>query len=159
MALAHMSTMPKVSQGCFPLKQTMPYGFSYFNWIAFKRIRKEAEGKHRNWIQFYLHSNKNWDQEHLSPTGDGCSMLKKRLWCPLYLLLRVRLYLKLLRCIPIFARKDRTIFIWWLHCILSLGRGALLSLAFSGVQKEQGAGLNRSIISVLFGRTVVPATS
>lgn len=55
MALAHRSTMPKVSQGCFLLKQTMPYGFSYFNWIAFERIREEAEGKHRNWIQFYLH--------------------------------------------------------------------------------------------------------
>lgn len=24
-------------------------------------------------------SKKNWDQEHLSPTGDGCSMLKKGL--------------------------------------------------------------------------------
>lgn len=32
-------------------------------------------------------------------------------------------------------------------------------LAFSGVQKEQGAGLSRSIISVLLGRTVVPAAS
>lgn len=41
-----------------------------------------------------------------------------------YLLLHVRLYLKLLSCVPIFARKDRAILIWWLHCILPLGRYA-----------------------------------
>lgn len=27
-------------------------------------------------------SNKNWDQEHVSPAGDGCSMLKKGIRCP-----------------------------------------------------------------------------
>lgn len=124
---------------------------------------KESEKKQRESTEtessFTSISNKNWDQEHLSPTGDGCSMLKKGLWCPVYLLLHVRLYPKLLRCVPIFARKDRTIFIWWLHCILPLSRGAELSPAFSGVQKEQSAGLSRSIISVLLGRTVVPAAS
>lgn len=39
------------------------------------------------------------------------------------------------------------------------GQRCLAFSRFSGAQKEPGAGLSRSIISVLLGRTVVPATS
>lgn len=39
------------------------------------------------------------------------------------------------------------------------GQKCLAFSRFSGAQKEPGAGLSRSIISVLLGRTVVPAAS
>lgn len=71
-----------------------------------KSGRKQRESTETQ-SSFTSISNKNWDQEHVSPTGDGCYMLKKGLWCPVYLLLHVRLYPKLLRCVPIFARKDQ----------------------------------------------------
>lgn len=90
-------------------------------WRSQGRSRGKPQELNSVLLQFLT---KNWDQEHLSLTGDGCSTLKKGLWCPVYLLLHVRLYPKLLRCVPIFARKDRMVFIWWLHCILPLGRGA-----------------------------------
>lgn len=77
----------------------------------------------------------------------------------MYLLLHVRLYPKLLRCVPIFARKDRAVFCLMAPLHSPFGQRCLAFSRFSGAQKEPGAGLSRSIISVLLGRTVVPATS
>lgn len=51
----------------------------------------------------------------------------------------------------LFLSDGSTAFSLWQRC-LAFSR-------FSGAQKEPGAGLSRSIISILLGRTVVPATS
>lgn len=113
----------------FPPKADNTTWAQLFNLDCLRKSWKEQRKSTEAESSFISISNENWDQEHLSPAGDGCFTWKKGLWFPVYVLLHIRLYAKLLKCVPIFARKDRTIFIWWLYCTLLLSRGTLLSLA------------------------------